>query len=323
MSDLFLDHWTPGSATPALIINATEVETGRRLIISPFAMNVTYPDQARWFYDEPGLPPFFRPEVADGTHRPLVNSDIRVSTAAVLSARFPWVLPAATLERGVGVVHAVDGGYFDNSGIDTARDLAEGLAFQRFQYRKELVEGDPRTNFEIYIIVLAGSTVDYNTEPGPLGQRTAKEVLSPVEALLSARDARGDSTVFRLGNERNLSNLLQGDTPQPLYQALFPAHLNQQDFQLSLGFQLARSESQLIAAQIGAAEECGNLNDLSDAEYATLREPKHARAGRIRDNMHANSCQQCILQTVLTAGEQFLGASGAHACAVKPTGIDD
>jgi hypothetical protein len=143
-----------------------------------------------------------------------------------------------------------------------------------------------------------------------------------VEALLSARDARGDNTAFRLGNERNLSNLLQDTNPRPLYHALFPAHLNQRDFELSLGFQLARSESRLITAQIGSADECGNLNDLSDVEFDTLKAPVHARGARIRDNMFGNSCQQCILVTVLTAGEQFMKNAGPHPCSVKPTGMD-
>lgn len=52
--------------------------------------------------------------------------DVALSTAATVSARFPIVSPPGTLRLASGEVfeHVVDGGYFDNDGLTTARDIA-------------------------------------------------------------------------------------------------------------------------------------------------------------------------------------------------------
>jgi hypothetical protein len=53
------------------------------------------------------------------------GTDIRRSTAAVLSARFPYVTPSGSFPQcdGEGRVSVVDGGYVDNTGALTAVDL--------------------------------------------------------------------------------------------------------------------------------------------------------------------------------------------------------
>ena len=109
--------WSTSGAAPALLVNTTEVETGRRRVISPFPIDVTYPDQAVWFYDDLGVAPFYNGDEQGA--KAIHVRDIRVSTAVGISARFPYVLPAATVMRGRSAVHLVDGGYFDNSGVET------------------------------------------------------------------------------------------------------------------------------------------------------------------------------------------------------------
>ena len=44
------------------------------------------------------------------------DQDMRIITAAVLSARFPFISPAGRIDCGRGVLHGVDGGYIDNTG---------------------------------------------------------------------------------------------------------------------------------------------------------------------------------------------------------------
>ncbi|HEY4368742.1 MAG TPA: hypothetical protein VGN07_16025 [Steroidobacteraceae bacterium] len=298
-TELFLDLADSHGAVPALLINTTEVETGRRRTISPFSLDAQAPNMAAWFYDDAGLAPFYQERVANGD-RPSVTSDITLSTAVSLSARFPYILPAATLKQGRGAVHLVDGGYFDNSGIDTAQNLVESLANVRYtdrRYSGDLSPDDPRLHFTLYLIILRGVSDDYTSEPGPLGRSTAEEFASPIAALLSARTARGENTAYRVENARNLS-VVSGVAP--LYQVIEPAILDHQLFQLSLGFQLSDSALTLISAQINSGSECGAMNDLPEAVVNSFY-PNQVpnRSGSIRDLTRGNSCQQCITMDVV------------------------
>src|SRR5262245_48217278 len=131
MAEPFLSLWPQGFDkslfTPALVLNTTEVDTGRRRLISPFTFE--------------GLTDlrFFPVSCtsANAAHEGKIES-VPLSTAAVLSARFPWVTPTAWFykkkddettsikdcappERSVTKVS--DGGYFESSGVATALDL--------------------------------------------------------------------------------------------------------------------------------------------------------------------------------------------------------
>ena len=60
--------------------------------------------------------------------RPLLRDapDLRLSTAALLSARFPIISPAGVLRNDADASfgdRVVDGGYFENSGLSTAPTL--------------------------------------------------------------------------------------------------------------------------------------------------------------------------------------------------------
>lgn len=85
--------WLPESDAPLLLLNATRVDSGERVVASP----VLLPDERFHGVDTlADLAPF---------------SDIRISTAAMLSARFTYVTPAAYLHTGRGKMRLVDGGY--------------------------------------------------------------------------------------------------------------------------------------------------------------------------------------------------------------------
>jgi len=106
--DILLSSWKAGAGMPALLFNSMLVERGQHVVFS----NTDYPraDPAESivnFYD-------LYPEYHD-------SFDVRAVTAARLSASFPYVAPAArpdldgAYEAGF---HFVDGGYYDNYGID-------------------------------------------------------------------------------------------------------------------------------------------------------------------------------------------------------------
>src|SRR5690606_139802 len=51
------------------------------------------------------------------------GEDMRLSTAVVLGARFPYVSPAGRIENN----YFVDGGYFDNSGAGAVHEMLQQL----------------------------------------------------------------------------------------------------------------------------------------------------------------------------------------------------
>lgn len=160
----FYKHWQPQGIAPALVLNTTVVETGDRLVISPFQINL--PNKENIAIDEPDL-------------------DLKLSTAAGLSARFPYFTPVGWYQRSKdkSKLHLADGGYFDNSGIPTALDI--GRSLQRLK--------GYGTTFEIvYLSLIDGQ---FNEPTTQLKSEGLNEVLSPVRALFSARKSRSRSAV--------------------------------------------------------------------------------------------------------------------------------
>ncbi|MGV7217937.1 hypothetical protein [Bradyrhizobium sp. UFLA05-112] len=92
---------------PALLLNATHQETGRRIITSHLKIDQdTFVDS----YDA----------------LKMLASDVRLSTAAHNSARFTYISPAGDLIDPDNKPHGfvIDGGYFENYGAQTAVELA-------------------------------------------------------------------------------------------------------------------------------------------------------------------------------------------------------
>jgi hypothetical protein len=114
---LFYDG--PGKIRPGMpiwIANGTETGTGGRLLTVPFA-----PDPAVW--------PFRAARDVLAT----LNADVPISTAINNTARFPYLepsgqlLPVAPTTPVAGNPEIIDGGYFENEGLQTALELAEWL----------------------------------------------------------------------------------------------------------------------------------------------------------------------------------------------------
>jgi hypothetical protein len=129
-----LSTWRPQGVTPALVLNITRSDTGEPYWIAPFRMDVVWPGS-----EIDGV------EVGDIDVRQKVlaienpNIDVSVATAVTLSARFPFVTPPGTLdvaghrwlEKQVRFIDNkfqrvgfVDGGYSENSGLESAWRLA-------------------------------------------------------------------------------------------------------------------------------------------------------------------------------------------------------
>jgi hypothetical protein len=113
---------TAGAKRPAVMFNATVVETGQRMVLG--STTVAKAERRSPLLD-------FREQYGD--------IDLLIATAARLSATFPYVSPPARVKRrGVfeNAVHLVDGGYYDNYGTATLVEwldeaLSDGTAQPR------------------------------------------------------------------------------------------------------------------------------------------------------------------------------------------------
>ncbi len=142
-----------GAWLPLLLLNGTSVGTGARVIasdlISTRAAPATDGHPAGRFSIYPAAFDVFEmlskpcpPDKVAGQSCAAAHAgttdlpdsragpDIRLSTAAMLSARFPIISPAGILraegDRAIGD-RIVDGGYFENAGLTTAMDVAKEL----------------------------------------------------------------------------------------------------------------------------------------------------------------------------------------------------
>lgn len=169
----------PGWA-PVLFLNATWVETGKRIIASQAAISPVD------FVDTEDAQAFFAPRA------------LRLSSAVHMSARFTYVSPAGTLTRD-GEKHGrvVDGGYFENSGATTTLEIA--LAVNAMA--NDPAE-DPRWRKAVPTVIHISNEPRNPAFPpetlanGPHHPRIAPatwmpEVLSPLKTMLSTREARG------------------------------------------------------------------------------------------------------------------------------------
>jgi len=111
-----------------------------------------------------------------------------LSTAALLSARFPVISPVARYDGEVGgTIRIVDGGYSDNSGAATGADVLEAFV-------KELDRAQVRDNFRPVII-----TISYKEPSNALEEQTANwrtqllgAFLGPVMTLDALRGVTTD-----------------------------------------------------------------------------------------------------------------------------------
>ena len=216
----FYQHWKAEGIAPALLLNTTVVETGERLVISPF--QILAANQENITLDENNL-------------------DLRLSTAAGLSARFPYVTPAGWYKRSTDgqKVRLVDGGYFDNSGIPTALDIGRSL--------QHLEKG---RSFEIIYL----SLVDRPTTSS--AHRTEREgldeVMSPIRAIFSAREARSRSAV-------DFSTYTLNDGITDPFKFKFRTMMlkkTEGEVKLPLGWLLSKSSQQLIDRQTPSPSLC-------------------------------------------------------------------
>jgi patatin-like phospholipase len=209
--------WRGNVPLPALFLNGTRVESGKRIITSNVPIN---PGPRIDFADAEDA------EVKlgnDATH------DMPLSTAAHMSARFTYVSPAGLLPDGG---HVVDGGYFENSGAATALEVL---------YEVEAAiqsEGSSEVVVPVIIEIRNGPTKEKPDITSPAAtpapsdkQEFLSEALAPVSTLLNTRDARGTFSQAAIRSEQ--------ESVTPRFANWFLIGLHKSPVPLPLGWMLS------------------------------------------------------------------------------------
>lgn len=146
---------------PLLFANTFDVDSGKKGIIAPVLLNkLDFPATI-----------MLEQEIKD-------PGDLRLSTAAFLSARFPYISPSAKLD---GRHHFMDGGTWDNSGAETSLQVLN--VFERV--RNKLIGEDPifgRIQPQFLSLPNSILTTEPIGKPGNLF-----ELVAPPKGLLNSR----------------------------------------------------------------------------------------------------------------------------------------
>jgi Patatin-like phospholipase len=180
----YLSNWREGVAEgwrPAVIFNATIAETGQPFLMSTSDFDTGSTSPARQTFT-----------------RAYPNSDLPVVTATRLAASFPFVSPASRPLSSRPEYHLVDGGYYDNFGVDSLIAwLNQGLTNLLEKKKKDPTVLLP----DVLFIQIRSFPTD--AFPAPTSKGWFYQNYAPLDALMSVR------TTAQLVRDRDELELLK------------------------------------------------------------------------------------------------------------------
>ncbi len=260
-----------GKWLPLLLLNNTHMETGKKIVASPFPLDPA------GFLDDVDL------------FQLLNGRDIPLSSAAGNSARFTYVSPPGTLPYDGSFLkfwedngHILDGGYFENNGAGTLQALIQTLQalkndaqqqsfFERYAIKPIVIlitndsdlvcEKSENESVECNNNVVikperqladnAPAITDFNGEYTRLTDNSgANEVTGPLQGIFNTRAGHGISAVKNLIAWVNRCQLspascnLSGNTKPELFH--FRIDLNDGEYAPALGWVLSKDSEELI-----------------------------------------------------------------------------
>jgi len=259
LSQEYMAHWSSEKHLPALILNTTDAASGRRVVFSPFTFRTKNVEA-----QIDSLIPF---QTLNPTEKPQALN-LRLSTAAFVSARFPWVSPAATIPAkddfsppGIRKTRLVDGGYFDNSGVETAVDLLQSLEDQVAELNK--VAGRPKVALKL--IVLGGGSYPVR-DSFALG-----ETMEPIRTLLSTRESRAYVAINKASRVPQLRNRtfdqdVRGSKEQVTIKPMRLVSLKKHSYDLPLGWAMSLKTREIIEYQSGRFWDCDPSKEFAQSD---------------------------------------------------------
>lgn len=197
----------PGNWLPVLLLNGTSVSTGRRIVASDVKMHSgdisLASSMSRSSSDAKAMRPFR--DAYDLQDMMRVQFDIRLSTGATMSARFPVISPHGNLrdkeEKNRLSDRIVDGGYYENFGAITAMEMVQVLRSHGLKPFVVVVNNEPQlTGMDC---VTADSRLP---RPEPPGTVTFSTLSSPLNALLATGGGRATLAAVQLCSDVGQDN---------------------------------------------------------------------------------------------------------------------
>ncbi|WP_148216095.1 hypothetical protein [Acaryochloris marina] len=192
-SNSYKEFWNLCEENPALVLNTTNVETGERVVFSPFKFSTN------------GLNSFFDFD--------LVYPNIPLSTATFISARFPIFTPAGWFKhyvkdetsatKRISKSRLVDGGYFDNSGVATARDIIDEILEDTQIYNPKTVKKSKEKVLRISLINIALVDSPDTRKFSDASHQGLNEILSPLRTVVNVRNSRANSIIEQAEDDLN------------------------------------------------------------------------------------------------------------------------
>lgn len=335
--------WTPDGNVPALLINTTEVDLGRRLVLAPFSSRTLA---------EPDFPFFSRhlgdQYFIDGND---YKRGLTIGSAAMASARFPFVTGSLTIPMGLDLtpddpsdpiaVQLVDGGYYDNSGGETLEELVR-LLNSRF--------GD---KVEFHVIAFAGTDQDRALTPlhpawAPSREEPSSmyftnlrhnnvpwsDALSPGRTFMTSRGFRGQLALERLNDVVSGACAIGFATDCIVRKNFLRFTLDDRKLELPLGWTLSDKKVQTILRQRPSASRCkvslvdggyvmdqtmgdigsSRLNEIMSTVMWDFRDPKdRARDEQDRRERHGRNLLPEEFKAIF---EGVAGKEGSSDCAL-------
>lgn len=165
---------------PIPVFNATLVEDGRRFLISPMTFLENIQDaEDRKAFDFNTL--FNGQNLNKKSQTNDEIYDLDITTAARLSASFPYVSPIARNDGDFKFnYHVADGGYFDNSGMFTAVEWLD----------KYLDDFSTKLNIKRVLLLQINASPEATLPPKIKGDKGwFMEWIGPLQAVYSVRDS--------------------------------------------------------------------------------------------------------------------------------------
>ena len=238
-------HWKPDNWLPALLLNSTDAGSGKRVVMSPFDFNAANLKDS----DLCILANLTRPEPNSGERVQSFALSFPLSAAAFVSARFPWVMPAATVTINNDCItqhpkaRLVDGGFIDNSGVETALTLVDEI--EAVRRSKNLPK------FRVYLISLAGGDFP---DHGPF---SFDELMEPIRALLGGRTSRAYTALNRAASRDAVRESLAPAKPgERVFRSYIRTDLKNHFYNLPLGWALSEKTRDIVFLNSGRFWDC-------------------------------------------------------------------
>lgn len=325
LRDPFLGHWSGNSIAPALVLNATWVETGFRAAFAPFALHAI--DNSLYSFLDQNMP------------NDIPGHPLSLMQAAMVSARFPGVLPpysvlvnnqeqtpaqsnpqstaqssfrsaaqssAQTANRsannnnqpGTTYWNFVDGGYADLSGATTALALYNAL--------HRTAEQD---NADLQLILLTSS--DPQSKPSDINGTPFADIMGPIDAILNVRDGMANEAVARacdgIGNTGKGRTGVQTCNNTSQKSPLQIVGIDDKTYGLSLGWKISRTTFAVVSWMLGDPYSCSEQTQPQPAVQAQAPESQTQTGsnsnptsnGGFKVNEQLVQKNSCVLHNIL------------------------